>query len=97
MLIPSRERNVNGGILGSKLETGNRRSEQNSAATSVKNKEHNVTDTGIEIEIENFERYSHSFRNLPVSSKLRPREVSGMVCFYYRLISPTDYVYKSNT
>ena len=27
------------GILGSKLETGNRRSEQNSAATSVKNKD----------------------------------------------------------
>ena len=43
------------GILGSKLETGNRRSEQNSAATSVKNKDrHNVTDMGIEIAIKNF-------------------------------------------
>ena len=31
--IPSRERNVNSGILGSKLETANRRSEQNSVAT----------------------------------------------------------------
>ena len=79
MLIPSRERNVNSGILGSKLETGN------------------VTDTGIEIEIKNFKRYLHSVRNLPVSSELRPREVSEMVYFYYRLISPTDYMNKSST
>ena len=57
MLIPSRERNVNSGILESKIETGNRRSKQNSAATSVRNKtemEQNVTDTGIEIAIKNF-------------------------------------------
>ena len=59
--------------------------------------EHNVTDTEIEIEIENFKRYSQSLRNLPVSSELRPREVSEMVYFYYRLISTTDYVNKSNT
>ena len=37
--IPSRERNVNSGFFGSKLETVNRRSEQNCAATSVKNKD----------------------------------------------------------
>ena len=35
--IPSMERNVNSGFFGSKLETVNRRSEQNIAATSVKN------------------------------------------------------------
>ena len=52
---------------------------------------------GFKIAIKNFKMYLQSARNLPVSSELRPMDASEMVYSYYRFISPTDYVNKSNT